>query len=75
MYIRDKVSSVTRPVKGFKRISLEKGETKTVNFEIIKEKLQFYDLNMDRVVEPGDFDIMVGASSVDFNTLTLTVSK
>ncbi len=75
MYIRDKVSSVTRPIKGFKRISLEKGETKTVNFEIIKEKLQFYDLNMDRVVEPGDFDIMVGASSVDFNTLTLTVSK
>lgn len=78
MYIRDKVSSVTRPVKelkGFERISLKKGETKTVSFEITKEKLQFYDINMNRVVEPGEFDLMVGTNSQNFQTLTLTVIK
>jgi beta-glucosidase len=78
MYIRDKVSSVTRPMKelkGFERVSLEKGETKTITFEITKEKLQFYDLDMNRVVEPGEFDIMVGENSLVFNTVTLTVLK
>ncbi len=76
VYIRDKVSSVTRPVKelkGFKRITLEPGETKTVTLSITPEKLQFYDINMDRVVEPGEFEIMVGTSSVDFISTTLYV--
>ncbi len=76
MYIRDKVSSVTRPVKelkGFKRITLAPGETKTVTLSITPEKLQFYDINMDRVVEPGEFEIMVGTSSVDFICTTLYV--
>jgi len=76
LYIRDLKSSVVRPVKelkGFKRITLEPGETKTVTLHITPEKLQFYDINMKRVVEPGEFEIMVGTSSVDYQTVNLTV--
>ncbi len=68
MYIRDKVSSVTRPVKelkGFKRITLAAGQTETVTLAITPEHLSFYDINMKYVVEPGDFEIMVGNSSRD----------
>ncbi len=68
MYIRDKVSSVTRPVKelkGFQRITLEPGQTKTVSLEIAPEHLAFYDIHMKYVVEPGEFDIMIGNSSRD----------
>ncbi len=68
MYIRDLVSSVTRPLKelkGFQRISLSPGETKTVALEITPELLSFYDINMNFVVEPGEFEIMVGNSSRD----------
>ena len=68
MYIRDQVSSVTRPVKelkGYKRIFLKKGETKEVFFDIDKSTLAFYDINMKYCVEPGDFTIMVGSSSDD----------
>lgn len=78
LYIRDKVSSVTRPVKelkDFKRISLEKGQTKTVTFTITADKLQFFDVNMKRVVEPGKFDLMVGGSSVDLLKTTLEVVR
>ena len=66
MYIRDEVSSVTRPVKelkGFRRIHLEPGETKTVEFPITPDRLSFLNEEMRRVVEPGLFDIMVGPSS------------
>jgi beta-glucosidase-like glycosyl hydrolase len=66
MYIRDKVSSVTRPVKelkGFQRISLKPGETKTVTLEITPDKLAFHNIDMEFVVEPGEFEIMVGNSS------------
>jgi beta-glucosidase len=68
MYIRDKVSSVTRPVKelkGFQRITLSPGETKTVEMEITPEHLAFYNIDMKYVVEPGEFEIMVGSSSRD----------
>jgi beta-glucosidase len=68
MYIRDKVSSVTRPVKelkGFRRVSLKPGETKTVTFEIKPDHLAFHNINMSYVVEPGEFEIMVGNSSRD----------
>jgi beta-glucosidase len=68
MYIRDKVSSVTRPVKelkGFERITLDPGQTKTVTLHITPEHLAFYDIRMKRVVEPGEFEIMVGNSSRD----------
>ena len=76
LYIRDKVSSVTRNVKdlkGFKRVSLAPGETKTVTLPIRKESLWFYNLDMERVVEPGEFDIMVGNSSQNVKSVTLTV--
>jgi beta-glucosidase len=65
MYIRDLVSSVTRPVKelkGFEKVSLRPGETKTVALEITPESLAFFDVNMKYVVEPGEFEIMVGTS-------------
>lgn len=68
MYLRDVVSSVTRPIKelkDFARISLNPNETKTVTFNITPEKLQFYNREMKRVVEPGKFQIMVGGNSVD----------
>ena len=68
MYIRDCVSSVTRPVKelkGFQKISLRPGETQTVALDITPEALAFYDINMKYVVEPGEFEIMVGNSSRD----------
>jgi beta-glucosidase len=68
MYIRDRVSSVTRPIKelkGFARIFLKPGETGTVEFEVTPESLAFYDVNMNYTVEAGEFEIMVGSSSRD----------
>jgi beta-xylosidase len=76
LYVRDLVSSVTRPVmelKDFKRISLAPGESKTVNFTITPDKLSFLDLNMNRIVEPGAFDIMVGTSSAKYQKAKLEV--
>lgn len=76
LYIRDLVSSVTRPImelKDFKRISLAPGESKTVEFVITHDKLSFLDLNMKNVVEPGWFDVMVGTSSVKYETAKLEV--
>jgi beta-glucosidase len=76
LYIHDLVSSVTRPVmelKDFKRISLAAGESQTVEFVITPDKLSFFDLNMNRSVEPGWFDIMVGTSSVKYQTAKLEV--
>ncbi len=76
LYIRDSISSVTRPVmelKDFKRIALAPGESKTVTFTITPDKLSFLDLNMQRVVEPGAFEIMVGTSSVKVQKTKLEV--
>ncbi len=76
LYIRDEVSSVTRPIKelkGFERITLNPGETKTVTFEINPEKLQFFNREMKRVVEPGMFIIMVGGNSKDLMSQKLEV--
>jgi beta-glucosidase len=78
LYIRDLVSSVTRPIKelkDFKRISLAPGESRNVEFVITPDKLSFLDLKMKRVVEPGWFDIMVGPSSVKFQTAKLEVAS
>jgi beta-glucosidase len=80
LYIRDLVSSVTRPVKelkGFQKISLRPGETKTVALEITPDSLAFYDVKMKYVVEPGEFEIMVGNSSRnhDLQKVVLTVTK
>jgi beta-glucosidase len=75
LYIRDEVSSVTRPIKelrGFRRITLDPGETKTVEFNLGFDELSFLDRDMHRVVEPGTFKIMVGGNSVDLMETTLT---
>jgi beta-glucosidase len=77
MYIRDRVSSVTRPMKelrGFKRLTLEPGETRTLELHITPESLWFYNDRMERVVEPGLFDVMAGGSSVDLQSVTLEVT-
>ncbi|MFK7949812.1 MAG: glycoside hydrolase family 3 N-terminal domain-containing protein [Saprospiraceae bacterium] len=78
MYIRDDYSSATRPVKelkGYERIALKKGESKTITFDIKPEHLAFYNANMEYGVEAGDFTIMVGSSSKDkdLQTVKLTV--
>ena len=76
VYIRDRVSSVTRPVKelkGFKRVSLRAGETTTVELPITRDSLAFYDIHMDYVVEAGEFDVMVGSSSRDADLQTVVL--
>jgi beta-glucosidase len=76
LYIRDLVSSVTRPIKelkGFVRLSLAPGERRTVEFEVGPEQLRFYDRQMRRRVEPGEFELMVGGNSRDLTTVTLKV--
>jgi beta-glucosidase len=76
LYIRDLVSSVTRPImelKDFKRVSLAPGESKIVEFTITPDKLSFLGLDMKTVVEPGWFDVMVGTSSVKYQTAKLEV--
>jgi beta-glucosidase len=78
LYIRDLFSSVTRPVKelkGFAKVSLKAGESKTVSLEITPESLAFYDIDMNYTVEPGEFEIMVGNSSrdADLQKAVLTV--
>jgi beta-glucosidase len=79
MYVRDRVSSVTRPVrelKGFKKVSLNPGQMQTVALEITPESLAFYDVNMNYVVEPGEFEILIGNSSrdADLQKVILTVT-
>jgi len=78
MYIRDCISSVTRPVKelkGFKKIFLKVGESKIVSIKITPKELAFWDINMNYVVESGEFEIMIGSSSAnkDLNKVILNV--
>jgi beta-glucosidase len=76
LYIRDRVSRATRPVqqlRGFERVTLEPGETRTITFELGPEHLSYHGLDMLRVVEPGWFDVMVGGSSADVRTAELEV--
>ena len=68
LYIRDLVGSVTRPVKelkGFQKIRLDAGESKSVNFTLKKKDLVFYDINMNLVAKPGDFKVFIGGNSRD----------
>jgi beta-glucosidase len=78
LYIRDEVSSVTRPIKelrGFRRITLNPGEAKTVEFSLGPDELSFLNGDMHRVVEPGAFTIMVGGNSVDLISTKLEVKE
>ena len=76
LYIRDQVSSVTRPVKelrGFTRVTLQPGESKSITFRVGPDELSLIDRHMQRVVEPGRFDVMIGTSSATQLTATLDV--
>ena len=70
LYIHDKVRSVTPPgkeLKGFQKISLKKGESRTVTFEITPEDLKFYNSQLEHVFEPGEFEFFIaGSSDADF---------
>jgi beta-glucosidase len=76
LYIRDMISSVTRPVKelkDFKKITLKAGETQTITFIVSPDKLSFYNRNMKKVVEAGEFEIMVGTASDDLQSVKFSV--
>ncbi|MCG2788081.1 MAG: glycoside hydrolase family 3 C-terminal domain-containing protein [Anaerolineae bacterium] len=76
-YVRDVLSEqVTRPVKllkGFQRITLQPGETRSVRFEVGREQLEFWGSAMQKVVEPGKFELMVGGSSQNLTTISFEV--
>lgn len=68
LYLKDKFGSVVRPVlelRDFQKVKLNAGETKTIEFTIDKEKLSFYNNKLEWVAEPGDFEVLIGASSAD----------
>ena len=76
LYIRDMVGSIARPVqelKGFERICLKPGESRTVNFTINADLLKFYNSNLDYVCEPGEFEVMVGTNSRDVQRKSFTL--
>ncbi len=71
LYLHDVVASVTRPalqLAGFARISLDAGQTRRVRFELDPSQLAFYDSDMRRVIEPGEIEVAVGASSADLRS-------
>jgi beta-glucosidase len=77
VYLRDDVSSVTRPVKelaGFQRVTLKPGETRQVTITIRPDSLALWNREMKRVIEPGTFTIMAGGNSQDLKNATLTVT-
>jgi beta-glucosidase len=76
LYIHQRVASITRPVeqlRGFKRVTLKPGEKTTVEFEVGPDDLSLLDVNMNRVVELGTFDLMVGANSAQTSSVPLQV--
>ncbi len=76
LYIRDLVGSITRPVKelkGFEKIFLKAGESKTVSFDIDEKLLRFYNYDLEHVSEPGDFDVMIGSNSQKIKTARFTL--
>lgn len=77
VYVRDSVSSVTRPVKelkGFQRITLKPGETKPVTIALTSAAFQMWNAEMKRVIEPGEFEIMVGPNSAEVQSVKLVVT-
>ena len=77
LYVRDIYATSSRPVKelkGFEKISLKAGESKTVSFEIGRKQLEYYNHALQLTVEPGDFEIMIGHDSQHVNKAKLTVN-
>ncbi|MAT69899.1 MAG: beta-glucosidase [Planctomycetaceae bacterium] len=78
LYVRDCVSSVTRPVrelKGFAKVSLEPGESRIVEIDIEPQQLAFWNIDKQFVVEPGNFEIMTGPNSAELQTCHLVVHQ
>ncbi len=76
LYIHDKVASISRPVKelkDFQRVTLQAGESRDVEFHITADKLKFYNYDLDYVLEPGDFEVMIGPNSRDVKKAGLSV--
>jgi beta-glucosidase len=77
-YIHQLVSTVTRPVKelrGFQRVHLKPGEKATLEFRLTPESLSMLDEHMDRVVQPGTFELLVGANSAQTTAISLRVAQ
>jgi beta-glucosidase len=78
LYIRDVVGSVTRPIKelkGFQKMVIKKGETKTIRFEISVDDLKFYNSDIEFVAEPGDFQVFLGTDSSTNNFMSFKLIK
>jgi beta-glucosidase len=78
LYIRDMVGSIARPVqelKGFERINLKPGESRTVTFTINADLLKFYNKDLEHVCEPGDFEVMIGTDSRNVQRLPFTLTR
>ena len=78
LYLRDNVSSVTRPLKelkGFKRVTLKPGESRTVTFDLTPHSFEMWGSDMKRVVEPGDFTVMTGPDSMNVKSATVRVGE
>lgn len=76
LYVRDPVASLSRPIKelkGFEKVFLKAGETKTVKFKITAEQLKFYNSNLEYNCEPGDFEILIGGNSRDLKSSAFTL--
>lgn len=77
LYIRDIVGSTTRPVKelkGFEKVFIKAGESKTVDFKITPEMLKFYNYDLEYVFESGEFDVMIGGNSHDVKSAKFTLN-
>lgn len=78
LYIRDMVGSITRPVKelkGFQKVHLKAGESKTVSFRITENDLKFYNSDLNFVSEPGEFKVFIGTNSRDVKEASFTLNK
>ena len=78
VYLRDEASSVTRPVKelvGFQRVTLQPGESRTVEIAVRPDAFALWNRDMQRVVEPGEFTVMAGSNSQDLKSVKLTVAQ
>lgn len=76
LYIHDRYCTIVRPVKelkGFQRVHIAKGESKTISFDIDAQMLSYLDAEGNPLLEPGDFEIMIGPDSKDVKTAVLTV--
>ena len=76
LYIHDRVASISRPVKelkSFRRIHLAAGESKDVTFDVTPDLLKYYDYNLNNILDPGEFDLMIGPNSRDVKSVTFTV--